>query len=43
MTQEQIKDLREWHESVIAQYPDYLQQEFRAAMTKWIAGIKRKA
>lgn len=43
MTQEQMDDLRQWHESVIAQYPEYLQQELRGAMTKWLAGVKRKA
>jgi hypothetical protein len=40
MTAEQKRDLREWHESVIAQYPEYLQLEFRRAMTKWLAGVK---
>lgn len=36
------KDLREWHERVIAQYPPEIQQELREAMTKWLAAIKTK-
>lgn len=42
MTETDKLDLRAWHEGVIAKYPAVIQKELRAAMTKWLAGVKRK-
>lgn len=42
MTEAEKRDLREWHEGVIAKYPEAIQKELRAAMTKWLAGVKRR-
>ena len=42
MTEEEKRDLRQWHEGVIAKYPETIQRELRDAMTKWLAGVKSK-
>jgi hypothetical protein len=42
-TEVEIKqDLRDWHEKIIAQYEPKIQYELRTAMTKFLAGWKRK-